>query len=110
MQGEVTNGDLFAADMFKTVPSFPNGVVDSNHNGMFDGGDKSGVLLGDVNGNGLADPGEDVLFFSTAEAQALISTSDSATDVRQIVAREALAAQLNIYNNAGFDGHSGSKP
>ena len=44
----VTNGTLSAADMFK----FPNGVVDSNRNGVFDALDQKGVLLGDVNGDG----------------------------------------------------------
>jgi uncharacterized repeat protein (TIGR01451 family) len=97
--------DLFA--------SFSNNVVDSNHNGKFDNGDQKGVLLGDVNGNGLADAGEDVLFVSYTAAKALMNMSDtvtSTTDVRTLLMKQVLAAELNIYNASQFDNHTGSKP
>src|SRR5205814_6931830 len=80
----------------------------SNHNGSIDVNDQKGVLLGDVNGDGVANAGEDVLFLSTSAAQDLINTSSS-TDMRVLLAKEALAAQLNIDNQAGFGGHTGSK-
>ena len=88
VQTEVSNGHLFATDMFSST---------------------GGVLIGDINGNGVADAGEDTLFISTAAAQDLIKVSDTVTDVRLLMAREALTAQLNIDNLSGFDGHSGSK-
>ena len=106
-QSEVTNGHLYASDIFAGVAG---GLVDSNHNGVIGAGDQKGILLGDANGNGVADAGENVLFVSTAEAQQLIAASDSSTDVRLLMLKNAIAAQLNIDNNSGFDGHSGSKP
>ena len=105
VQTEVKNGHLSSADLF----SFTGGVVNSNHNGVIDANDQSGVLIGDANGDGLANPGEDVLFIGTSAAQDLIKASGASTDMRLLVAKEALAAQLNIDNLAGFDGHTGSK-
>jgi uncharacterized repeat protein (TIGR01451 family) len=67
----------------------------------------NGVLVGDTNGNGVADAGEDTLFFSAAAVHDLISIADSSNDVRLGMAREALAAQLNINDLAAQDGHSG---
>src|SRR5262245_48904316 len=62
---------------------------------------QAGVLLGDANGNGKTDNGEDTLFVSLAAAQQIINSADSASDARQILMSQALAAQLNIYNGAG---------
>src|SRR5262245_39527821 len=59
---------------------------------------QAGVLLGDANGNGKTDAGEDTLFVSLAAAQQIISSSDSTNDTRQILMSQALAAQLNIDN------------
>ena len=58
----------------------------------------TGVLLGDSNGNGVKDGGENTLFVSLSAAQKIISSSDSAGDARQILMKQAIAAQLNIYN------------
>jgi hypothetical protein len=58
-------------------------------------------LLGDVNANGLSDAGETTLFVSLAAAQQLINASDAATDMRLILMKQALAAQLNINNMSG---------
>jgi protocatechuate 3,4-dioxygenase beta subunit len=63
-----------------------------------------GVLLGDVNGNGYTDSGETTLFVPLSAAQQIIRSSESATDARQILMKQALAAQLNIYNGAGSPG------
>jgi hypothetical protein len=57
----------------------------------------SGVLLGDVQGSaGAAGPVS--LFISSAAAAQLINSSDTAIDARQILAKAAIAAQLNIEN------------
>jgi hypothetical protein len=58
----------------------------------------NGVLLGDKNGNGVKDSGELTLLVDLEIAQQLISSSSSATDARQMLMKQALAAQLNIYN------------
>ena len=58
----------------------------------------SGVLLGDANGNGCVDAGENTLWVSLPAARQIIQSSDSANDTRQILMKQALAAQLNIYN------------
>ena len=65
-----------------------------------------GVLLGDVNANGYTDSGETTLFVPLAAAQQIIRSSDSATDTRQILMKQAIAAQLNIYNGAGSPGYN----
>ena len=59
-----------------------------------------GVLLGDANGDFLTNNGENTLFVSLNAAVQIIKSSDSATDTRQILMSQALAAQLNIYNGA----------
>lgn len=71
--------------------------VDSNRDGLINGSDSKGVLLGDANVNGLADDGAN-LFVSLAAVQQIILSSDSANDTRQILMKQALAAQLNINN------------
>ena len=72
-------------------------AVDSNKDGFITISDAKGVLLGDANTNGLADDGVN-LFVSLAAAQQIIRSSDSANDTRQILMKQALAAQLNINN------------
>ncbi len=51
-----------------------------------------------MNANGVADSGENTLFVSLTAAQQLVSSSVSANDTRQILARHAIAAQLNVDN------------
>jgi hypothetical protein len=67
-------------------------------------------LLGDINANGLTDAGETTLFVPLAAAQQLITASDSATDTRQILMKEALAAQLNVNNMSGDSTASTTNP
>ncbi len=83
--------DLTMKDVLIQVDSDGNGGLDST----------KGILLGDVNANGLTDTGETTLFVSLAAAKSIILSSDSATDTRQILMSQALAAQLNINNLSG---------
>ena len=84
----VSSGVLKSVDVLRSLPnqgkSGPGGAV--------------GVLLGDVNANGVTDSGENTLFVSLTAAQQLIASSVSANDTRQILARHAIAAQLNVDN------------
>ncbi len=73
---------------------------DINDNGL-GGGEETGILLGDADGDGIKDAGEDVLWVSLNAALQIIKSSDSASDTRQILMSQALAAQLNIYNGVG---------
>ena len=71
-------------------------------NGANNGGGDSGLLLGDLNHDGkVGDAGGD-LFFDLASAQALLNSS-VVSDARIILAGEALAAQLNDYNDGGAE-------
>jgi uncharacterized repeat protein (TIGR01451 family) len=74
-------------------------MKDLNGDGSVNASDK-GVLLGDINGNGIRgdDGTNNYLFVSLAAAQKIILSSDSASDTRQILMKQALAAQLNINN------------
>jgi uncharacterized repeat protein (TIGR01451 family) len=76
-------------------------AVDSNGNGSINASDAKGLLIGDVNANGLADAGETTLFVPLAAAQQIIAASDTSADLRQVLMKEALAAQLNINNMSG---------
>ena len=73
--------------------------VDANGNGVINAGDAKGILIGDINANGLRDAGETTLFVPLNAVQKLISTDDG-DDVRQLLMKEALAAQLNVNNMA----------
>ena len=57
-----------------------------------------GVLLGDLDHDGVADPGECTFFVSLAAAKAIESSSTTG-DARIIMLQQAIAAQLNIYLN-----------
>ncbi len=84
----VSSGVLSSVDVLRALPyqgkSGPGGAV--------------GVLLGDSNANGVTDGGETTLFVGLTAAQKIIASSASATDTRQILMRQAMATQLNIYN------------
>src|SRR5262249_55505500 len=68
----------------------------------------SGLLMGDLNHNGLADDGHDDLFFDLTSAQ-LIANNSVSGDARIILASQAVAAQLNDYNDWVYDQtHGGS--
>jgi hypothetical protein len=62
----------------------------------------SGLLLGDTNHNAVSDPGETTLFFDQYAAQQALLTSVSG-DARVIMANQAVAAQLNEYNDYVYD-------
>ena len=74
--------------------------VDSNRDGVIDGNDQAGVLVGDLNHNGLKDPNETTVFFELIDAQDLINASASTinADQRVKMSRDAIALQLNINN------------
>jgi hypothetical protein len=78
--------------------------VDSNRNGAIDGADVKGVLLGDINKNGLWDDTANV-FFKLQDAEKLISSSTNLQnrDQRSKLARTAIASQLNLQNDAAAD-------
>lgn len=66
------------------------------------GGGDSGLLINDLNHNGVADDGCNV-FFDLASAQTIANTSVSG-DARLILASQAVAAQLNEYMDWLNDG------
>ena len=66
----------------------------------------AGVLLGDANANGYTDGGETTLFVPLAAAQQIIRSSDGSGDARQILMKQAIAAQLNIYNGSFSPGYN----
>jgi hypothetical protein len=57
-----------------------------------------GVLLGDANADGKTDNGETTLFVPLTAAQQIVNSSVASQDTRQILMRQAIAAQLNIDN------------
>jgi len=73
------------------------GLVDGANNGKGD----SGLLMGDLNHDGKANDAFD-LFFDLASAQILANSSVSG-DARIILASQAVAAQLNDYNDWVYD-------
>jgi hypothetical protein len=101
-QGVIDTANLVASSVLDDYDVLPYSMdatptADWNKDGAINGGD-TGVLLGDANGNGAIDAGENTLFVSLLAAQQIIKSSDTATDTRQILMSQALAAQLNIYN------------
>ncbi len=65
-------------------------------------GSGKGLLVGDWNGNGVTDHSERTLFYSPAEAKAILSASDSSQDCRYLIGKQLLATWLNVIagNNA----------
>ena len=74
-------------------------AVDSNKSNTITSTDAKGILIGDNNANGLTDLGETTLFVPLAVAQQIVGGSSS--ELRGIMMKEALVAQLNINNLAG---------
>ncbi|MEB3166093.1 MAG: SdrD B-like domain-containing protein, partial [Cyanobacteriota bacterium] len=76
--------------------------VDSDRNGVINGSDVKGVLVGDVNRNGYSDINETTIFFTLKDAQTLIKSSTNLVnaDQRAKMARDAIASQLNLLNGA----------
>ncbi|HSB86829.1 MAG TPA: hypothetical protein VLD86_10990, partial [Ilumatobacteraceae bacterium] len=87
---------------------FPDGEllydVDSNNDGVIDGSDQKGLLIGDYNQNGLTDVDEDTLFVSYADARSLINASNKVVggDGRFMLGRDMVASWLNYLQGSGF--------
>ncbi|MER9140240.1 hypothetical protein NKI20_28995 [Mesorhizobium sp. M0830] len=84
----------------KTGPNFADHElryqVDSNNDGNKNGSDKSGLLIGDYDKNGLTGAGEDTFFISYADALKVIdASSKDLQDTRFVLARDAVATWLN---------------
>ena len=97
------NGSIAAttiANLTQNGPSSSLGLVKTANNG---GGD-SGLLMGDLNHDGLVggDGSSDHLFFDLASAQILANSSVSG-DARIILGSQAVAAQLNEYAAYAYD-------
>jgi uncharacterized repeat protein (TIGR01451 family) len=70
-----------------------------------------GILLGDANGDGVVDNGEDWLWIPKTAAVQLINSSASANDTRQILLSQAIALQLNVDVLHTIDpGYAGAGP
>ena len=69
-------------------------------NGLNNGGGDTGLLLGDVDHSGSIHANE--LYFDLASAQGILTASVGG-DARLIVASQAIAAQLNAYNDFVYD-------
>ncbi len=97
--GGITNSSIVTSG-----PASGMGAVSGANNG---GGD-SGLLLGDLNHDGhvTGDGTSDHLFFDLASAQTLANSSVSG-DARIILASQAVAAQLNEYNDYVYDSAHG---
>ncbi|MCA0902227.1 hypothetical protein, partial [Qipengyuania aquimaris] len=90
-------------------PDFPDGdpgtdgnqdllyAVDSNNDGVIDGDDEVGLLIGDYDGDGLTGAGEDTLFISLEDAQEVVNASSKkGNDVVFKLGRDTVATWLNF--------------
>ena len=93
--------DNIVGNETKSGPTFADGelvyAVDSNNDGVINGSDRVGLLIGDYNHNGLRDAGEDVLFISLADAKQVINASQRTVsgDGVQMLGRDVVATWLN---------------
>src|SRR5262249_6705329 len=87
-------------DLIKSGPSSSLGLVKTPGSSK-----DSGLLLGDTTHDGLANDGCD-LFFDLTSAQLLANNSVSG-DARVILGSQAIAAQLNDYNDFIYDVNHG---
>jgi uncharacterized repeat protein (TIGR01451 family) len=95
------SGGITTTTNLKTTGSSSSlGLVNAANNG---GGD-SGLLIGDLNHDGLltGDNGSAHIFFDLASAQIIANTSVSG-DARLILASQAMASQLNEYQAYVYD-------
>ncbi|WP_025031918.1 DUF7507 domain-containing protein [Bradyrhizobium sp. DOA9] len=85
-------------------------AVDSNHDGVINNSDQKGLLIGDYDKDGIEDPGENVLFISTADALTLLNASSKQVqDGRYMLGRDLVATWLNyLEGNAIGDGTAGT--
>ena len=88
----------------KSGPGFADGELLAFNNGINDGPDPGSsnkeeryILLGDYNGNGITDAGEDTLKMSLAMALKVIDASQKPSqDARYVLGRDVIAAWLNF--------------
>ncbi|MDR7103319.1 hypothetical protein, partial [Croceicoccus sp. BE223] len=94
-------------------PGFADGellyAVDSNGDGVIDGNDQAGLLIGDWDGDGIENNGEDTLFISLDAARELINASNRSVSGKQadgvyILGRDMVASWLNYLANGGDEG------
>jgi hypothetical protein len=96
----------------KSGPNFPGGELLAFNNGIVDGPDPGSsnkeeryILLGDYNGNGVADVGEDTLKMSLALALKVLDASQKPSqDARYVLGRDVIAAWLNFEAGNGAGG------
>ena len=94
--------DNIVGNETKSGPTFAKGellyAVDSNNDGVIDGNDKVGLLIGDFNHNGRTDAGEDTLFIGLSDAKNLINSSlkTQSADGVQKLGRDVVATWLNF--------------
>ena len=94
--------DNIVGNETKSGPTFAKGellyAVDSNNDGLIDGNDKVGLLVGDFNHNGKTDAGEDTLFIGLSDAKNLINSSlkTQSGDGVQKLGRDVVATWLNF--------------
>ena len=71
--------------------------VDSNGDGIINGDDEFGLLIGDYNKDGITNDGETTIFISHEDALALVQSDTGANkhDKRDDVARQTVATWLN---------------
>jgi uncharacterized repeat protein (TIGR01451 family) len=91
--GSPTN--VVQSDLTSNGPSSSLGLVKTTSK-------DSGLLMGDVNHDGLVNDGHADLFFDLTSAQLLANNSVSG-DARIILGSQAVAAQLNEYNDYIYD-------
>ncbi|PLR28644.1 hypothetical protein SGCZBJ_01985, partial [Caulobacter zeae] len=96
----------------KSGPEFADGELLAFNNGITDGPDPGNsnkeeryILLGDYNGNGVTDVGEDTLKMSLALALKVIDASQKPSqDARYVLGRDVIAAWLNFEAGNGAGG------
>ena len=103
---------LYAVDADNDGAIDPIPVDSDNDGSILDeaGADKVGLLVGDYNGNGLTDVGEDTFFISLEDAQALVNASSkNGNDVVSKLGRDVVATWLNFLSgNSIGDGSEGT--
>lgn len=89
--------------------------VDSNHDGVINGSDQKGLLIGDYDHDGITDADEDTLFVSYNDARSLINASNKqlnalSGDGKFMLGRDMVATWLNYLagNSLGDESDTGS--
>jgi hypothetical protein len=61
------------------------------------------ILVGDFNRNGLTDAGESTIFYTNAEARAILGSATEGQDARYILGRQLVAAWMNVLAGNTYD-------